>query len=87
MAAGRLDDDEKATLDNIEGAKINGLAKGAALPTIINESGLYSLVMNSRKPVADVCELLKISNPTMAAGRLDDEEKSSNNHCETGCRR
>ncbi len=42
MAAGRLDDDEKATLDNIEGAKINGLTKGAALPTL-RKTGTYTV--------------------------------------------
>ncbi len=51
-AARRLDDDEKATLDNIEGGKINGLGAFGAMPTITNESGLYSTVLTSRKPSA-----------------------------------
>lgn len=52
MAAARLDDDEKHTLSSIEGGKINGLGTVGAMPTIINESGLYSLVLTSRKPEA-----------------------------------
>ncbi len=44
----RLDDDEKDTLDNIEG--IAGPQVQAL--TIINESGLYSLILTSRKPAA-----------------------------------
>ncbi len=79
MAAGRLDDEEKSTLSSIEGSKINGLTKGAALPTIINEAGLYSLVMTSRKPDADVCKVLEIGNPRNAAARLDDDEKGVHN--------
>jgi prophage antirepressor-like protein len=51
-AARRLDDDEKHTLDSIEGSQINGLAAGLSLPTIISESGLYSLVLTSRKDAA-----------------------------------
>jgi prophage antirepressor-like protein len=44
-AARRLDDDEKDTLDNVEGiasARVQSL-------TVINESGLYSLILTSRK--------------------------------------
>lgn len=48
----RLDDDEKDTLDNIEGGKINDLGTIGAMPTIVNESGLYSLILTSRKPAA-----------------------------------
>lgn len=47
-AARRLDDDEKDTLDNVEGiasSRVQSL-------TIINESGLYSLILTSRKPGA-----------------------------------
>lgn len=51
-AARRLDDDEKSTLDNVEGGNINGLGVVGAMPVIINESGLYSLVLTSRKPAA-----------------------------------
>jgi len=50
--ARRLDDDEKMTLDSVEGGKINGLGSIGAMPTIINESGLYSLILASRKPYA-----------------------------------
>lgn len=49
-AASRLDDDEKMTLDNTEGH--SGRRGGAQSFTIINESGLYSLVLTSRKPAA-----------------------------------
>ncbi|MEA1675252.1 BRO family protein [Nitrospirillum sp. BR 11163] len=47
-AATRLDDDEKTTLANSEGRA----GSGAQAFTIINESGLYSLVLTSRKPAA-----------------------------------
>jgi prophage antirepressor-like protein len=50
--AARLDDDEKSTLHTMEGGKINGLGDMGAMPTIINESGLYSTVMTSRKDAA-----------------------------------
>ncbi|MEW6257437.1 MAG: Bro-N domain-containing protein [Pseudomonadota bacterium] len=49
-AASRLDEDEKMTLDNTEGHA--GQRGGAQSYTIINESGLYSLVLTSRKPAA-----------------------------------
>lgn len=48
MAASRLDEDEKATLSNVEGIAV---AQVQAL-TIVSESGLYSLVLTSRKPQA-----------------------------------
>ncbi|MCC4240374.1 BRO family protein [Thalassospira povalilytica] len=48
QAASRLDDDEKSTLTNNEGQAGNG----AQSFTIINESGLYSLILTSRKPEA-----------------------------------
>ena len=47
-AASRLDDDEKHTLANDEGR----FSAGLAAPTVINESGLYSLILTSRKPAA-----------------------------------
>lgn len=50
-AARRLDDDEKDTLDNIEGIK-SGISPRMQFATIINESGLYSLILTSRKPAA-----------------------------------
>lgn len=50
-AARRLDEDEKDTLDNIESIKscIDARAQSAV---IVNESGLYSLILTSRKPEA-----------------------------------
>lgn len=48
QAASRLDDDEKSTLINNEGQP----GKGAQEFTIINESGLYSLILTSRKEAA-----------------------------------
>lgn len=51
-AAGRLDDDEKSTLAITEGGNFNGLGAIGAMPIVINESGLYSLVLTSRKPEA-----------------------------------
>lgn len=48
MAASRLDDDEKHTLSNAEGIA----AAQVQTFTIINESGLYSIVLTSRKPAA-----------------------------------
>lgn len=47
-AAARLDDDEK---DNIRNPDVNG-GRGNPNLTIINESGLYSLILASRKPDA-----------------------------------
>jgi len=54
VAARRLDDDEKDTLNISEGIRDSGIfADGRAQETtIINESGLYSLVLTSRKPEA-----------------------------------
>ncbi len=49
-AAERLDDDEKMTLSNSEGH--SGQRGGAQSFTIINESGLYSLILTSRKAAA-----------------------------------
>lgn len=45
----RLDDDERLTLDNTEGQTGRG---GARRLNIINESGLYALVLTSRKEQA-----------------------------------
>lgn len=50
VAAQRLDEDEKMTLNISEGH--SGQRGGAQSITIINESGLYSLVLTSRKPAA-----------------------------------
>lgn len=47
-AAKRLDDDEKMTVGNTDSRAGNG----AQTYTIINESGLWSLVLTSRKPEA-----------------------------------
>jgi prophage antirepressor-like protein len=47
-AAARLDADEK---DNIRNPDVNG-ARGNPNLTIVNESGLYSLILSSRKPEA-----------------------------------
>lgn len=49
-AAARLDDDEKADV-GITDTSSNGVAQRREM-TIINESGLYSLVLTSRKPSA-----------------------------------
>ncbi len=51
-AARRLDEDEKYTLDIIEGANFKDLGVIGAMPTIITEAGLYSLILTSRKPAA-----------------------------------
>lgn len=45
-AVARLDDDEKALVS------IEGLSRGNSMGNIINESGLYSLILRSRKPQA-----------------------------------
>lgn len=50
QAASRLDEDERMTLINNEGH--SGQRGGAQSFTIINESGLYSLILTSRKPAA-----------------------------------
>ncbi len=60
MAADRLDDDERVKFDLgngvtiADGAKINDLGDGVGNNEawIINESGLWSLVLTSRKPAA-----------------------------------
>ncbi|MFY8093044.1 MAG: Bro-N domain-containing protein [Niveispirillum sp.] len=48
QAAARLDDDEKTTVTNDDGQP----GQGAQQFTIINESGLYSLILTSRKEAA-----------------------------------
>ncbi|MFT2094171.1 Bro-N domain-containing protein [Acidiphilium multivorum] len=48
----RLDDDERDTLHSMKGVVDNLFRKGAQSVSIINESGLYSLVLTSRKPEA-----------------------------------
>jgi anti-repressor protein len=45
-----LDDDEKMTIDSIEGH--SGQRGGAQFYSLVNEPGLYSLVLRSRKPEA-----------------------------------
>jgi len=50
MALVRLDDDEKNTLNSTEGIHKKG--RGNPLMNIINEPGLYTLVLSSRKPEA-----------------------------------
>jgi prophage antirepressor-like protein len=49
-AAGRLDEDEKAALDIVD-ISSKGVAQQRSV-TIVNESGLYSLILTSRKPEA-----------------------------------
>lgn len=46
MAIGRLDDDEYALIS------IEGISRGNAMVNIINEFGLYNLILGSRKPEA-----------------------------------
>jgi prophage antirepressor-like protein len=48
-AVGRLEDDERMTLDTIEGQTGRG---GARMMNIISESGLYALIFTSRKEAA-----------------------------------
>jgi prophage antirepressor-like protein len=56
----RLDDDELRSVDmsfhmvNIQGANINGLGLGAGnnITNLVSESGMYRLVLTSRKPEA-----------------------------------
>lgn len=52
QAATRLDDDERDTLTTNDGAENCGFSGPGAMPTIISESGLWSLVLTSRKPEA-----------------------------------
>lgn len=49
-ALGRLDSDERMTLDLTEGH--SGQRGGAQKLNIVNEPGLYTLVLGSRKPEA-----------------------------------
>ncbi len=50
MSLGRLDEDEKMTLNSTEGH--SGQRGGAQFLNVVNEPGLYSLVLGSRKPEA-----------------------------------
>lgn len=50
--ATRLDSEEKRTLTSSEGGNINGLGSSGAMPTVVNESGLYGVILTSRKPEA-----------------------------------
>ena len=50
MALRRLDDDEKVTLNSIEGH--SGRLGGPQSINFVNEPGLYTLVLSSRKPEA-----------------------------------
>lgn len=50
MAVSRLDEEERMTLNSIEGQ--SGLRGGAQSHNLISESGLYNLVLTSRKPEA-----------------------------------
>lgn len=49
-AVGRLDDDEKMTVDLTDSH--SGVRGGAQKISVVNESGLYTLVLSSRKPEA-----------------------------------
>lgn len=50
MALSRLDEDEKMTLSLTEGH--SGVRGGAQMANVVNEPGLYTLVLGSRKPEA-----------------------------------
>ena len=50
MAVSKLDDDEKMTLSLTDSH--SNQRGGAQMATIINEPGLYALVLSSRKPEA-----------------------------------
>lgn len=50
VALARLDSDEKMTLSSIEGH--SGQRGGAQQLNVVSESGLYSLVLSSKKPAA-----------------------------------
>lgn len=50
MSLSRLDDDEKMTINSTEGH--SGQRGGAQMMNIVNEPGLYTLVLGSRKPEA-----------------------------------
>ena len=62
QAASRLDDDEKGNIRNPDVTS----AGGNPNITIINESGLYSLILTSRKPEATGVHT--IDTPGQAAG-------------------
>lgn len=53
----RLDDDEVAKLN---------LGSQSGIVNIINESGLYSLILTSRKPEAKTFKVLTLGDPEMA---------------------
>lgn len=49
-ATNKLDDDEKMTVDLTDSH--SGKRGGAQMITVVNEPGLYALVLSSRKPEA-----------------------------------
>lgn len=54
-AASRLDDDEKNTLNIDDTERFSaGMRAGNPVMNVVSESGLYSLVLTSRKPEAKV---------------------------------
>ena len=63
-----LDDDEISTMSNDYAVDI--ASGGGKAPLIINESGLYSLILRSRKPEAK--EFKDVYNGTRI---LDDDER------------
>jgi prophage antirepressor-like protein len=74
-ASARLDEDEKADV-GITDTSPNGPGQRRTV-TAINESGLYSLVLTSRKPDAKRFKKWITSEviPSMASSRLDDDER------------
>ncbi|SDI51773.1 BRO-N domain-containing protein [Propionivibrio dicarboxylicus] len=70
-ALDRLDSDEKALIS------IQGISRGNDRVNVVNESGLYSLIMGSRKPSAKrfkkwfTAEVLPSIRKTGGYGRLD----------------
>lgn len=58
MAAKGLDADEKIALSNVEGEENLHFFGLGASPTLINASGVYSLVLKSRKQMDDEGEVV-----------------------------
>ena len=89
MSVATLDDDEKLT-------QVMFVSGQRRCVWLINEPGLYSLILRSRKPrhaalntirviekdgdpwwvAKDICDVLDLTNPTMAISELDEDERA-----------
>jgi prophage antirepressor-like protein len=71
VAGGRLDDDEKDTLNITEGIR----GPGNPNITVVNESGLYSLILTSRKDSAKRFKPSVMAPQYKRFGRVNDRQR------------